>query len=349
MQRCERCAPAEPGGAFCAVCGSFLGWEQPGDDAAAPVRSVEPAAATPVHSESPPPTEPAMDVPAAGRDPVPVDAPEATISAVQPARPRERRPLVRQQPLGSQDGSGDVVCPSCATGNPPQRRFCRRCGTALGSAAAPPVRLSWWRRFCRFLLRAARWLFRPRPGGWGLLRRVGAVLLAAALLAGLGYGAVRLGSRASDAIRDRLADPQPVSPVSVSASSHAADHPPELVADGISNSHWAPATGGAGRDEYVELTFADPFRLLDLIIHPGVSAQRDEFLRQARPAELELTAWTSRGSESTTLRLTDQAGPQTFHWVVEDVVRLRLTVRNSYGNAPGRRTAIGEVEVFRRP
>ncbi|MFF5218371.1 NADase-type glycan-binding domain-containing protein [Micromonospora sp. NPDC000442] len=281
--------------------------------------------------------------------PVTADPPDGAISAVQPARPRARRPVVRQHPPGTEDGSGDVVCPACATGNPTERRFCRRCGTALGTAPGPAVRVSWWRRLGRALLRAARWLVRPRSGGWGLVRRVGAVLLAAALLAGLGYGAVRLGSRASDAIRDRLADPQPASPVSVSASSHAADHPPELVADGISNSHWAPATGGAGRDEYVELTFADPFRLLDLIIHPGVSAQRDEFLRQARPAELELTAWTSRSSESTTLRLTDQAGPQTFHWVVNDVVRLRLTVRDSYGSAPGRRTAIGEVEVFRRP
>jgi len=177
------------------------------------------------------------------------------------------------------------------------------------------------------------------------------VLLAAALLAGLGYGAVRLGSRANDAVRDRLVTPQPVSPASVRASSQARDHPAGLVADGLSNSYWAPDADGTGRGEYVELTFAGPFRLLNLIIHTGVSAQQDAFLRQARPAELELTTWTSRpGPEQrTTLRLADRAGPQTFRHVVADVVRIRLTVLDSYGSGPGRRTAIGEVEVFRRP
>ncbi|MFY1691449.1 NADase-type glycan-binding domain-containing protein [Plantactinospora sp. WMMB782] len=210
--------------------------------------------------------------------------------------------------------------------------------------------MSWWRRLGRSLLRGARWLVRPRSGAWGLVHRIGTLLLAVALLAGLGYGVVRLGARASDAVRDRLADPEPVSPVSVRASSQARNHAAELVVDGISNTYWAPAGTGAGHGEYVELTFDEPIRLLDLIIHSGVSAQRDVFLRQARPAELELAAWTGRtGPATSTLRLADQAGPQTFRRVFPDVVRIRLTVRQNYGGAADRRTAIAEVEVFRRP
>ncbi|MFD0971903.1 NADase-type glycan-binding domain-containing protein [Plantactinospora endophytica] len=273
------------------------------------------------------------------------------MEAVQPARPQVRRPVVRQRPPAPDEGSGDVVCPACATGNPRDRRFCRRCGAALGTVRpGPAAPVSWWRRLCRALVRGARWLVRPRSGGWGLVHRIGILLLVVALLAGLGYGVVRLGARADDAVRDRLADPEPVSPVSVRASSQARNHSAGLVVDGLSNSYWAPAENGAGRGEYVELTFGTPFRLLDLIVHPGVSAQRDVFLRQARPAELELTVWTGQGgSESSTLRLADQAGPQTFRRVFPDVLRIRLTVRQSYGGAADRRTAIAEVEIFRRP
>ncbi|MEQ4302950.1 hypothetical protein ABNF97_16390 [Plantactinospora sp. B6F1] len=258
--------------------------------------------------------------------------------------------MVRQRPPEPDEGSGDVVCPACATGNPRDRRFCRRCGTALDAARpGPAAPVSWWRRLCRALFRAARWLVRRRSGGWGLVHRIGTLLLAVALLAGLGYGVVRLGASASDAVRDRLADPEPVSPVSVHASSQARSHWAGLVVDGLSNSYWAPAENGAGHGEYVELTFGTPIRLLDLIIHPGVSAQRDVFLRQARPAQLELTVWTSQNGPATSmLRLADQAGPQTFRRVFPDVVRIRLTVRQSYGSAADRRTAIAEVEIFRR-
>jgi hypothetical protein len=357
MERCERCAPAEPGGTFCAVCGTFLGWVQDAE-ASPPPRPAPPAAdrtgdrtnatttagtGTTTGTGATAATETTTGPEAAAAVET---APEAA-AAVQPARPRARRPAVRQRPPGTDDPAGGVVCPACATGNPPERRFCRRCGAALGARTGPTVRVPWWRRA---LARAARWLVRPRSGVRGVLHRFGVLLVAAALLAGLGYGVVRLGSRANEAVRDRLADPQPVSPVSVRASSQARNHPPELVADGLSNSYWAPAAAGAGRGEYVEFTFATPIRLRDLIIHPGVSAQRDVFLRQARPAVLELALWTGQhGPEARTLRLADQAGPQAFPHVVGDVRRIRLTVRESYGSAAGRRTAISEVEFFRRP
>ncbi|MGW0502162.1 NADase-type glycan-binding domain-containing protein [Micromonospora sp. NPDC003241] len=391
MERCERCVPAEPGSAFCGVCGSFLDWEQSADAPApvrpsttprssapptadrsddftpwadAPVAAVEKSPATPATRQAPatstveqapatPAAEQAAPTSAAGRDsgpPATAPEPAEVVEAVQPARPSTRRPVVRQRPRSTEAGAGDVVCPVCGTGNPPDRRFCRRCGSPLGARTGPSGRESWWRRLRRAVVRALNWLFRPRSGVAGLVRRIAALLLVVALLAGLAYGVARFGSQAGDAVRDRLADPQPISPVSVEASSQAGDHPAEAVVDGISNSYWAPTAEGAGGGEYVELTFAAPFRLLDLIVHSGVSAQRDVFLRQARPAVLELTLWTSAGtSESRTLQLADQAGPQTFHQVVDDVVRVRLTVRESYGSAADRRTAIAEVEFFRRP
>ncbi|QKW12969.1 zinc ribbon domain-containing protein [Verrucosispora sp. NA02020] len=413
MERCERCVPAEPGSAFCGVCGSFLDWEQsadapppvrpsstprsgptapdpgtgdgPGDptpwfDAPDPDTAQSPAADTATaHTRSPgttaddtrSPRSGADDAPAAGTTPgtpagapapaTTVDAwaatapaaeqaPAEVVEAVQPARPSTRRPVVRERPPSTEDDAGDVVCPVCGTGNPPGRRFCRRCGSALDARTGPSGRESWWRRLRRAVLRAANWMFRPRSGVAGLVRRLAALLLVVALLAGLAYGVTRFGPQAGDAVRDRLADPQPVSPVSVQASSQAGGHPAEAVVDGLSNSYWSPTAEGTGAGEYVELTFASPFRLLDLIVHSGVSAQRDVFLRQARPAVLELMLWTGGGtSETRTLQLGDQAGPQTFHQVVDDVVRVRLTVRESYGSAAGRRTAIAEVEFFRRP
>jgi hypothetical protein len=308
MGTCERCAPAEPGGTFCATCGSFLGWEPP-----------------------PPPPDPGVDA-----------SQEVAVSAVQPGKPVARRPTVRPRVDQTEIGPYDQVCPACSTPNPAGRRFCRRCGAPLAATAEPVRRTSRWRR-------ALRWLLR-RSGRWGWLRRLATLALVVALLAALGYGALLLGGRVTDAVRDRLATPQPVRPAAVTASSQAAGHPAAAAVDGLSNRYWAPAPTGGGQGQYVELTFDGPFRLLDLIVHSGVSPQQDTFLGQARPAELELAARTSAGARVTmVLRLADQAGPQTFRRVIGDVVSLRLTVRSSYGGEAGRRTAIAEIEVFKRP
>ncbi|WP_426636502.1 NADase-type glycan-binding domain-containing protein [Planosporangium sp. 12N6] len=265
----------------------------------------------------------------------PADQPRA----VQPGRPVARRPTVRGYTDQPDPGADGVRCPACGTATMPGRSFCRRCGAALAATTAAPAP-PWWRRF-RLPRRRRR---------WGPLGRLLTWLLVLALVAGLGYAAVVVGRRATDAVRDRLAKPEPVHPVSTRASSEAPGHPATSAVDGLSNRYWAPAATGPATGENVEFTFAAPIRLLDLIVHAGAAPEQEVFLSQARPARLELTVWTSGGQQAhTTLQLADRPGAQQFRWAVSDVVGVRLTIAAAYGDAPGRRVAVGEVEFFKRP
>ncbi|WP_428962793.1 zinc ribbon domain-containing protein [Micromonospora fluostatini] len=326
------------------------GWADDADDSAPPEAQPDP----------PPPPAPdsrraaALVVPVrpatAGDDapadptatvPTPVDRPAADQPrAVQPGRPVAPAPVVRDFAGDRPGGPDDVVCPHCGTGNARGRSFCRRCGRPLDATAQPAATVPWWRRL--------RWPRRRSGGGW--LRRLLAVLLVLALIAALALVAVRFGRPVLDTIRDRTATPEAILPTEVTASSEARGHPARSTVDGLNNRYWAPATDQPAAGQYVELTFDPPIRLLDLIVHTGASPQQDDFVRQARPAELTMTLWTRDGTRTTTpLRLTDRPGPQTFHHVAGDVTRLRLTIGAVYGQERGRRVALAEVEVFRRP
>jgi hypothetical protein len=136
----------------------------------------------------------------------------------------------------------------------------------------------------------------------------------------------------------------------VTASSAAAGHAAGAVSDGLNNRYWAPATGRPAKGQYVELTFAPPIRVLDLIVHAGASPKLDQFLRQARPADVTLTFFTQDGERTDRqLRLGDQPGPQAFHEVHGGVARLRLMINSGYGVQRGHAIAVAEIEVFRRP
>ncbi|WP_434742243.1 NADase-type glycan-binding domain-containing protein [Micromonospora sp. SH-82] len=260
--------------------------------------------------------------------------------AVQPGRPVAPAPVVRDFTGDRVDDPTDVTCLACAARNPYGRSFCRRCGRPLAADAAPTTAVPWWRRI--------RWP-RRRSGG-GLVRRLLAVLLVLALVAGLIWAGVRFLPPLIETIRDRTATPEAILPDEVTASSAARNHPAASAVDGLNNRYWAPATDRPAVGEYVELAFDRPIRLLDLIVHTGASPRQDDFVEQPRPAELTLTLVTSDGTSSTVpLRLTDRPGPQAFHHVAGDVTRMRLTIASVYGQREAGRVALAEVEVFRRP
>ncbi|MFE9186827.1 zinc-ribbon domain-containing protein [Micromonospora haikouensis] len=376
MRTCDNCgAEVSPGDGFCGNCGAFLAWNDPTPQPA-PAATVHDATAEPVADTAAKPAAPVADTAAdavadagdtaarraaalvvpvrpadddgPGRppDPVPASAPAEPPPAadqpraVQPGLPVAPAPVVRDFSGDTAGAPGDMVCPACGTGNPAGRSFCRRCGGPLAAPTGPAGAVPWWRRL--------RWP-RRRPG-WGGLRRLLAVLVVLALLAVAVWAAVRFGPRAVDAVRDRTATPEAVLPSAVVASSEARGHPARSVVDGLNNRYWAPAADRPATGQYVELTFDPPIRLMDLIVHTGASPQQDAFVRQARPAELTMTLWTGDGpSSARQLRLADRPGPQTFHHVVGGVTRLRLTIDASYGAQRGRKVALAEVEVFRRP
>jgi hypothetical protein len=169
------------------------------------------------------------------------------------------------------------------------------------------------------------------------------------LLLGLVYGASRAGPPAVNAVRDRLTKPTPVNPVQVTASSEARGHQAGLATDGKSNRFWAPAPRGSAAGQHVEMTFARPFRLRDLIVHSGSSPQQDEFLRQARPADLDVRVVTrDQQVVQRRIRLEDRPGEQLIDWTVGDVVRIRFTIASAYGAGAGKLVSLGEVEFFGR-
>lgn len=262
--------------------------------------------------------------------PEPAPEPEqepARLGPVPPGRPEARRPLPTTVAEAAVDGP---PCPRCGTNNPSGRRFCRRCASPLGPAEPAPAAAK--RRGWRWRGDRSRWL-----------RRLTALLVVAALA----VAAVLFHPWAAalwEDLRDRLATPAPVAPASTSASASVRGHPASAAVDGLSNRYWGAPSAGAS----IEFTFAEPFRLLSVVVHAGASADEEAFGTQARPSIVDIEVVAAGGTTTVPVTLADRPGPQQTDTGISDVTRIRLVVRGVAGLAPGRHIALGEVEFFRR-
>jgi hypothetical protein len=184
-----------------------------------------------------------------------------------------------------------------------------------------------------------------RIGGSGnALRRIIMLLLVVALVVA-GILLFPLAKSAYQDTLDKVRHPAAITPTGVSASASVPGHPASLADDGLSNTYWgAPNTGDS-----ITFTFASPFRLLDLIIHTGPSADPQEFQQEARPTGLDLQITSKDGKvHDQQVTLNDKPGPQTVVTGVSDVVRVTLTIRGVAGAGAGRHIALAEVEFFKR-
>ena len=305
--------------------------------------------------------------PALPTDPAPATSgPDDTTAATEPERrgPQAVKPseAIRRRPTTAPvadteppPAAGDLICGQCGAGNDPVRRFCRKCGASL-VAAKVVTPLPWWRR----LLARLRAFFggrryeagyrRPvrqpvRIKGRLILLLVLGAIIAVAVFPGRSW--LRAGS---DLVRDRISDHVQVAPTGARASSAAAGNTGALLAiDGVGNQYWAPAGAGPGTGQWVEIDLPEAVRVLDLIVYSGVSADRKQFLAQARPREMTVTFTADDGKTTDkTIRLRDQPGKQQFSVRADRTVRVRFTLRSAYGVAPGRRVAVAELELFAR-
>jgi hypothetical protein len=233
------------------------------------------------------------------------------------------------------EGAG-VPCPACGALNSPDRRFCRRCATALVSAA-PPAPLPWWRTV--WPLRR-----RVRAGSGRAVRLLVILAVLAALCAG-GLLLLPAGRALIEDTRDKMGKAVPVTPVAVEASAEVPRHPATNTTDGLNNRYWgAPAPGAS-----VTYTFRKPFRLVDLIVTNGASASPESYPDQARALRLDLEVTTQDGTRHhKELTLGDKPGPQTFPTGISDAKTVRLTLRSPAGLTRGRHLALAEVEFFAR-
>ncbi|MFE2553763.1 zinc ribbon domain-containing protein [Streptomyces sp. NPDC059355] len=277
------------------------------------------------------------------------DAPSpspAAAAPVLPGRPDTERPAVRAP--GQQPGvDGGPPCPWCSTPNRADRHYCVRCAMPLAETgeATAPGRAPWWRRLFDGRHRETPWAG-DRPRLRRVFDRIGTWIALAVVvtLAILGFVYLPAGIQAT---LDHFAKRAPVAPDRIAASRSYPGHQPELVFDKRSNTWWGPGVSQSGQGEWIEATFSEPTRLLDLIITPGVSARADKTGESALPHRVTATI-TGKDGKVTTRRLTlDQgAGGQRRPFPVGEVTKVRFTVDSSHTTSADKQVAIAEIEFF---
>lgn len=110
--------------AFCGSCGQFLEWA--GQEVGEPAAEREP-------SPAPPDEAATMVPPPAALPPAPPRAQPATSKPNSPPASPRRRPA--EDTPGRAAKPGDIICAACQGPNDPTRKFCRRCGSSLATAA----------------------------------------------------------------------------------------------------------------------------------------------------------------------------------------------------------------------
>jgi len=156
--------------------------------------------------------------------------------------------------------------------------------------------------------------------------------------------------RARIAVVDRIQGNVAVNPTAVVGSSELPDRPAAQARDGATNLAWSPAAPGDGVGQYLDMPFAQPFRLTRVLLHSGASDVEKDYLAGSSPQVLTLTATTAAGTqEIVELPLADRVGLQTASVGIDDVVAVRLLVSSTYRATPQTYVAIAEVEFRGRP
>ncbi|WP_329028158.1 zinc ribbon domain-containing protein [Streptomyces sp. NBC_00727] len=300
----------------------------------APGPAPEPRAAPALRPAAPRPPAPAPVQPSRPKPPEPEPPAEEPVGAVRPGIPVTARPTVRTAAVDDEpDGE---PCPSCGANNRPGRTFCRNCAKPL-KPRTQAAKLPWWR---------TRWPFnrRVRAGSGRLLRGSLIALVIVGLLVA-GFLLIPAGRYVVEDVRDKLGGTGEVSPAHVTATASAPGHPAKAATDGVTNSYWgAPKAGDA-----LTAKFEDPFRLVGVTVHTGVSTKPEVFQKGARPTRADLTIKTKDGKiHEKTMTLADKPGEQTLRTGISDVVSIRFTIREAAGQGNGHPIALGEIEYFKR-
>uniref|UniRef100_UPI00374E02D4 NADase-type glycan-binding domain-containing protein n=1 Tax=Streptomyces litchfieldiae TaxID=3075543 RepID=UPI00374E02D4 len=125
------------------------------------------------------------------------------------------------------------------------------------------------------------------------------------------------------------------------------DHPADLAFDKLNDTWWGPGISGTGEGEWIEAGFAEPTRLLDVIITPGVSTRAAQLRESALPHRIEARITTEDGRTTTRELTLDQGlGPQRRAFRADGVTSVRFTIVSAYGTAQDKQVAIAEIEFF---
>lgn len=154
---------------------------------------------------------------------------------------------------------------------------------------------------------------------------------------------------AVNGIRDHFAKRAPADPDKVIASRSYPGHKPELAFDKRSNTWWGPGVTESGAGQWIEARFAEPTRLLDVIITPGVSSRPETIAESALPKRVEAQITTADGKKTTRFLTLDQgSGGQRRAFRVGSVTAVRFVIRSAHAASGDKQVAIAEIEFFGR-
>jgi hypothetical protein len=223
--------------------------------------------------------------------------------------------------------NAEAPCPACGRLNPPERRFCAKCGHRLladaaasrARSVAPAARSgSWWSRLFDNRDRTARREYRRSLPAFYRWRRVLVVL---GLVGGLVAGLAVAGSDPLGFVVDRYHDVRnTLVPVAVTATAieppdaTAPKSDPAALTDGTEAAwtmRWEPAgevgsCGGAPGTGVIVLTVA-PTRVRALAVQAGLLESNGRRPLQALPLKLGVTF---DGAPCQALQLEDDANEQ---------------------------------------
>ncbi len=108
-----------------------------------------------------------------------------------------------------------------------------------------------------------------------------------------------------------------------------------------------PGHPQSGQGEWIEVSFTEPTRLLDLIITPGTSTKPDQAKWPALPHRVKATITTKDGRTTTRdLTLDQGAGGQRRPFRVGEVTKVRFTIESAHAASAKKQVAIAEIEFF---
>ena len=289
---------------------------------------------------------------------VPV-ADQTAPSGILPVLPGKPEPIAPQRKGSDRLEALDagIECQWCATRNPPERHFCRRCGQRLAYAPVEARRPSWWRRLIFF------WRNRPLPyaGQRPRLRRGPGQAIRPVVWTAVGVVVVVVVVQeykpASANVRDHFAKPNEISNWTISASNEDPNHAAKLLHDTYSDTWWG--SGFAPQNSNgtsLTVTFTQPVNLLDMGLTPGAGTAADTFGAQGSPETVDAVLIPIPGKGDPikkTFTLDDQPGFQKLQLRGDDIRQVVLTVTSSYqptaANPPKAvETAITELEFYTR-
>jgi hypothetical protein len=284
---------------------------------------------------------------------------------VKPGPERPRSATRAAQEATPAPNPGDLVCGNCGIGNDPARKFCRRCGQSLATAAiAPPPRVPWYRRIFGGGRPAPNVAAGERPksmrtdgrtGGGikpGRLVSAGIQIVALAAVIGIvaGYAIVpswrdAVNGFVSSVKEAVMPSADPVYTTGPTTGPGTKEHPARLAFD-RTLAFWA-APFADGSPPTIEGSFKPPATVAKILVTAGASG--DQYKSFARPRDVTFEFLDAAGTviASKSYELKDQAEPQPFDVGATGASRIRLTVRSVYpAEDPNAPVAISEVEFF---